>query len=156
MRRWLTGSLLVLLVGGIQSIVLARLAQAQLQTDPAPVQVRGSGPPSRILLSPIWMHEERTTPPATRRLQRHDPWIARDKALHLSYSFLWTLSSQYVLTHKTALSHNRSIPWALASGAAVGFAKELYDYRRPRGFFSWRDITADAVGIGLAAGLIML
>lgn len=88
--------------------------------------------------------------------RRNDPWIARDKALHLSYSFLWTLSSQYVLTHKTALSHNEAIPWALTSGFTIGLTKELYDHRRPAGFFSWRDMTANAVGIGLAAGLIAL
>lgn len=97
-----------------------------------------------------------TTHTAYASALRRDLWIARDKALHLSYSFLWTLSSQYVLTHKTALSHSESIPWAITSGVTIGLTKELYDHRRPQNAFSWRDMTANAVGIGLAAGLIAL
>ena len=84
-------------------------------------------------------------------------WFARDKALHVTYSFLWTLSSQYVLMEKTALSHDGAIPWALASGFAVGVAKETYDrYWGPTGRFSWRDMAANAVGLSLAAGVLLL
>ncbi len=164
------------------SLLLALPVQAQLQTRAACPNISGSGPLRCAAVSPVWMHEEptRCAPVQRMRLQgvstctpdrtaperisyhvpnrtfRNDPWLARDKALHLSYSFLWTLSSQYVLTHKTALSHNEAIPWALTSGFTIGLTKELYDHRRPQNVFSWRDMTANAVGIGLAAALIVL
>lgn len=169
-------------VGGMLSLLLTPPVQAQSQTDSACPHVSGNGPPHGAALASIQMHEEFTPsalarsgrphaastcvpprPVATRisyrtvhRAPRNDPWFARDKALHLSYSFLWTLSSQYVLAHKTALSHNESIPWALTSGFTIGLTKELYDHRRPQNAFSWRDMTANALGIGLAAALIVL
>lgn len=169
-------------VGGMLSLLLPPPVQAQSQTRAACPNISGSGPSHGPALASIRMHEEPTRftparsvrphaaptcaptrPVATRisyrtlhRAARNDPWFARDKALHLSYSFLWTLSSQYVLAHKTALSHNESVPWALTSGFTVGLTKELYDHRRPQNVFSWRDMTANAVGIGLAAALIAL
>lgn len=171
-------------VGGMLSLLLIPPVQAQLQTHAACPGMSGSGPPDCAAASTVRMHEEptrwaptrsvrlqgvftcvvdrtRTAPErisyrAVNRALRNDPWFARDKALHLSYSFLWTLSSQYVLTHKTALSHNEAIPWALTSGFTIGLTKELYDHRRPQNVFSWRDMTANAVGIGLAAALIVL
>ena len=86
-----------------------------------------------------------------------DRWFARDKALHVSYSFLWTLSSQYVLVEKAALSHDAAIPYALLSGFTVGVAKETYDrYWGPTGRFSWRDMVANSVGLTLAAGVMLL
>jgi uncharacterized protein YfiM (DUF2279 family) len=173
---WLVGAM------GMLSLLLTPPVQAQLQTRAACPGMSGSGPPDCAAVSTVRMHEEpnqcaltrsvrlravstcvtdRTAPErisyrAANRALRNDLWFARDKALHLSYSFLWTLSSQYVLTHKTALSHNDSLPWALTSGFTVGLAKELYDDRRPQNAFSWRDMTANAVGIGLAAALIVL
>lgn len=159
-------------VGGMLSMLLAPPVQAQeaLVRSPASGGER-SGPPVCTALPAVLNHEDAGRAPrrlsacrrAWRPVDAHaaqdrpaTPWIARDKALHLSYSALWTLSSQYVLAHKTALSHNESIPWALTSGFAVGLAKELYDGRHPQNFFSWRDMTANAVGIGLAAALIAL
>jgi len=169
-------------VGGMLSLLLTPPAQAQLQARAAGPSMSGSGPLDCAAVSTVRVHEEptryaptrpvrlraaaacvvdRTAPEhishrAANRALRNDPWLARDKALHLSYSFLWTLSSQYVLTHKTALSHNEAIPWALTSGFTIGLTKELYDHRRPQNVFSWRDMTANAVGIGLAAALIVL
>lgn len=96
-------------------------------------------------------------PSATRDRTFSDRWLARDKALHVTYSFLWTLSSQYVLVEKTSLSHDAAIPYALASGFAVGVAKETYDrYWGPTGRFSWRDMVANGIGLGLAAGVMVL
>ena len=96
-------------------------------------------------------------PSAARSRTFSDRWLARDKALHVTYSFLWTLSSQYVLVEKTPLSHDAAIPYALASGFAVGVAKETYDrYWGPTGRFSWRDMVANGIGLGLAAGVMVL
>jgi hypothetical protein len=87
---------------------------------------------------------------------RKDRWWARDKAVHLVGSMLWTLSTQYVLVSKTTWTEGDALPVSVASGAAVGVTKELYDANRPSGTASVRDLVADAVGIGLAAGVIAL
>lgn len=85
-----------------------------------------------------------------------DSWLARDKARHVVLSGLWTLSTQYVLVNKATWSEPDALPASVASGAAVGLAKELYDASRPGGRVSSKDLVADAVGIGLAVGVIAL
>jgi len=85
-----------------------------------------------------------------------DRWLARDKVKHVVFSGLWTLSTQYVLVTKTGWSKPDALPLSIASGATVGLAKELYDASRPTGTVSGKDLVADAVGIGLAVGVIVL
>lgn len=85
-----------------------------------------------------------------------DEWIARDKAKHVVFSGLWTLSSQYVLVRKADWSEGDALPVSIASSAAVGVAKEFYDASRPTGTISGKDLVADGVGIGLAVGIILL
>ncbi len=95
-------------------------------------------------------------PPLKETEEAEDRWIAYDKLQHLSFSFLATLSSQYVLTEKLHWDH-RSGPLIVSSGisSAVGISKELYD-KRHGGSFSLRDLAADGLGILLASGLVLL
>ncbi len=84
-------------------------------------------------------------------------WIAFDKAQHVAFSFLWTLGTQYTLVEKADISNRHALPFSMAGSAALGIAKELYDWRLgPRRVFSHRDLVADAVGILLAGGIILL
>lgn len=85
-----------------------------------------------------------------------DRWWARDKARHVAFSALWTLSAQYVLVSKADWSEGDALPVSIGSAAVAGLAKELYDRRTPEGRFSARDLVANTLGIGLAAGLISL
>ena len=86
-----------------------------------------------------------------------DPWLGFDKVQHTTFSFLWTLGSQYTLVNKIDVSEARALPVSMTSGAFVGLAKEVYDWRwGPHRTFSYRDLTANAAGILLAAGLIGL
>lgn len=86
-----------------------------------------------------------------------DPWLAFDKVQHLTFSFLWTLGTQYALVNKASLSEPGALPISIGASAAVGLAKEVYDWRRsPSRFFSRRDLVADAAGILLATGFILL
>lgn len=95
-----------------------------------------------------------STPPDT---TLHDPWLGRDKALHTGGSFLLTLSGQYVLTAKLAASEGTALPIAAGTTLALGLTKEILDSRRTaRPHFSTRDLVADAVGVALAVGLILL
>lgn len=85
-----------------------------------------------------------------------DRWLGRDKAKHVVGTALWTLSSQYILVNKAGWTEREGLPVSVASGAAIGVTKELYDASRPDGVFSGRDLTADVVGIGVAVGIILL
>lgn len=105
-------------------------------------------------------------PPAARALTEpspvapdtlRDPWFGRDKALHAGFSFLATLSAQYVLQAKLDASRDEALPIAAGVTFSLGLAKEIADSRRPvRPLFSTRDLVADAVGVALAVGLILL
>lgn len=97
----------------------------------------------------------RSSPPPDTTL--HDPWLGRDKALHAGGSFLLTLSGQYVLTAKLSATEGTALPIAAGTTLALGLAKEVVDGRRAvRPHFSTRDLLADAVGVALAVGLILL
>jgi uncharacterized protein YfiM (DUF2279 family) len=85
-----------------------------------------------------------------------DRWLGRDKIKHVVFSGLWTLSTQYVLVNKADWAEADALPASIASGAALGVLKELYDASRLAGRASGKDLVADAVGIGLAVGVIVL
>ncbi len=86
-----------------------------------------------------------------------DRWLGLDKVQHAAFSFLWTLSSQYTLVNKIEVSERRALPFSVGSGVLLGLSKELYDgSTAPRNAFSYRDLAADAFGIALAVGLILL
>jgi len=91
-----------------------------------------------------------------RRPVRRDQWGARDKAQHLVVSGPWTLSTQYVLVQGADWANADALPASVATSAAVGLGKEWYDASRADGQASAKDLVANAVGIGLAGGLIVL
>ena len=86
-----------------------------------------------------------------------DPWLAFDKVQHFTFSFLWTLGSQYTFVNKGGLSEQGALPLSVGSSAAIGLAKELYDWRvKPSHYFGRRDLVADGLGIALAVGWVLL
>ena len=86
-----------------------------------------------------------------------DDWLARDKALHVGASFLITLSAQYVFENKLELTDGEALPLAITTALSAGVLKELLDSQRLHApHFCTRDLVADAVGVLLAAGLILL
>ena len=89
--------------------------------------------------------------------QANDRWLGFDKVQHATFSFLWTLGSQYTLVNKISLSEKEALPVSIGSAVAVGVSKELYDeYVTPGNRLSYRDLAADAAGIALAVVLILL
>ncbi len=88
---------------------------------------------------------------------RTDPWLAYDKVQHVTFSFLWTLGSQYTLEQKVGWQRGQALPVAVGATMVVGMAKELYDWKvGPSRRFSYRDLVADGLGIVLAVGFILL
>ena len=86
-----------------------------------------------------------------------DPWTSFDKVQHVTFSFLWTLGSQYVFVNKGGLGERQAIAFSAGTSGAVGLAKELYDWRiGSRRYFSRRDLVADALGIAAGIAIILL
>lgn len=151
-RLWLVVLAAVCLGGG------AAPAEAQ----PVHSSLSGAAPPSAASSPPVTAAEVavvlRYGLPArdtTATPNQPDPWIARDKARHVVFSGLWTLSTQYVLTQKAGWGSDAALPASIGTAAMVGGAKEVYDAARPQGTASGKDLVANAVGIGLATGLIL-
>ena len=83
----------------------------------------------------------------TLQSENSDAWFAFDKVQHFTFSFLWTLSSQYILENKCNQKGPGTIGLATGSALSAGLAKECYDRSKPNGYFSKRDMVADIVGI---------
>lgn len=87
----------------------------------------------------------------------HDPWLSFDKVQHFSFSLLITVGSQYALVNKLSIGERRALPLSMLTSASVGVAKEYYDrFYGPSQLFSRRDLMANAAGIIVAAGFILL
>ena len=85
------------------------------------------------------------------KAERADKWFAIDKLQHFSYSCLVSLGCQYILVNKNSNTEEESLPISSALSFTAGLLKELDDDRRENGFFSWKDMVANAVGIAVAA-----
>ena len=89
----------------------------------------------------------------TGKINYNDRWLARDKVSHLALSAALVGFSYHLLRYEQqkpqASSRN------LAAGLSLGFglAKETRDSGRPCNHFSFKDLAADLLGVGL--GLII-
>ena len=83
-----------------------------------------------------------------------DKWLAYDKVQHFTFSFLWTLSSQYVLVNNMNMYEQDALPCSVVSSLSTGIMKETYDMKQPNGYFSNKDIVANTLGILLAVMII--
>jgi uncharacterized protein YfiM (DUF2279 family) len=78
-----------------------------------------------------------------------DRWVAWDKAEHFGVSAYLSVIS-YKIYHD--FYHNRKESSLYFSGGltlGLGLGKEFYDKGRPQGKFSYKDLVADVLGIGL-------
>ena len=82
----------------------------------------------------------------------HDAWFGADKVKHFLTSF-FVQSVAYSATRATGVDHAPSLAAASAVTAVVGIGKEMHD-RRSYGVFSYRDLTWDAAGAGLATVML--
>jgi len=83
-----------------------------------------------------------------------DKWLAFDKVQHFTFSFLWTLSSQYVLVNNMNMYEQDALCYSVVSSLSAGIMKETYDMKQPNGYFSNKDMVANALGILLAVMII--
>lgn len=86
----------------------------------------------------------------------HDPWLGFDKLKHLSSSFILTTTGYYVQTRMVAFPEQQSLSSAGMLTVSLGLGKEFFDWRKPGGMFSYRDLVANLTGVGLAVLFIQV
>ena len=91
---------------------------------------------------------------AEKKPELKDDWIAIDKVQHFSYSLLISLGCQYVLVNKMNNTEKSSLPISSAFSFSTGLLKELNDQKGKDGFFSYKDMVANFVGIMVGAIII--
>ena len=84
---------------------------------------------------------------AEKKPEVKDDWIAIDKVQHFSYSLFISLGFQYVLVNKMNNTEKSSLPISSAFSFSTGLLKELNDKKGKNGFFSFKDMVANFVGI---------
>ncbi len=82
-----------------------------------------------------------------------DSWFSPDKVKHFFMSaFIESLT--YSALQAARMNHHTALGGAIGVTMAVGVGREIHDKRTPGNWFSYRDLTWDAVGT--AASAVML
>ena len=78
-----------------------------------------------------------------------DRWLAWDKVEHFGVSAYLSAIS-YKIYHDFYHNNKKSsLYFSCGLTFSLGLGKEMYDERRPNGKFSYKDLVADILGIGL-------
>ena len=92
---------------------------------------------------------------SVKRVQRiPDNWFGQDKAKHFLLSALLTgaVSHYAYYDHHQTREESRNI--AVAFVFTLGIGKEMKDRQRPSGYFSWKDLVFDVLGIAVGIGVL--
>lgn len=85
---------------------------------------------------------------------KKDLLFGEDKAKHIVASFILTGAAAYYYRHRQKWSGEKSVAFGAGLTFSMGMAKEIGDLKSNTHFFSWKDLAADLVGIGL--GVVLL
>jgi uncharacterized protein YfiM (DUF2279 family) len=86
--------------------------------------------------------------------KKKDQWFAPDKGYHAMGSLISTMLVGQISINRFENSLETSKVIGAGTTFALGFAKELYDSSKPQNHFSWKDLTAN--GVGIIIGVILL
>ncbi len=78
-----------------------------------------------------------------------DRWIAPDKGLHLLGSMMVTIAATKTMQQEFGVNYRSGMKWAMGFTFSLGVGKELWDSTKPHNIFSWKDLSADVLGIFL-------
>jgi putative lipoprotein len=82
-----------------------------------------------------------------------DSWFGIDKIKHFFMSaFIESVS--YSVLQAAHVKRRPALTSAIGVAAAVGVAREIHDKRTPGKWFSYQDLTWDALGIGAGAAML--
>jgi len=77
-----------------------------------------------------------------------DPWFSEDKFWHFALSLTLTGSSYHFIRCRLDEPETRAAVYSLGFSFGCGLGKELYDSKKPRSYFSYKDLIYDLLGIG--------
>jgi uncharacterized protein YfiM (DUF2279 family) len=83
----------------------------------------------------------------------HDSWFGADKIKHFFMS-VFVESVTYSALQAARVNHRSALGGAIGVTIGVGVGREIHDKRTPGKWFSYQDLTWDA--IGATAGAVML
>jgi len=84
-----------------------------------------------------------------RRRGEPDQWFGMDKFWHFSASFVTVGAAYHFGANRVSISHPWSTGLAVGGTLTLGITKEFCDLAGPSKHFSWKDLVADAAGIGV-------
>ncbi len=79
----------------------------------------------------------------------NDAWLAEDKFWHFGMSLALVGSSYHFFKCRLKKGEKAAVGLSLGGTFTFGLFKEFWDRRKPKGYFSYRDIVANLLGIGL-------
>ena len=77
-----------------------------------------------------------------------DRWLAMDKFWHFSASFVSVGAGYQLCANRLGWDHAPATAASTGAAFSLGISKEFYDLFGPQRHFSWKDLVADAAGIG--------
>ena len=87
-------------------------------------------------------------------LVKTDAWFGSDKIRHMTGSMIATTFTAQIARRQFNLSRKDATKIAIGITFSLGLAKETFDHTRRDNIFSWKDLTADLLGITL--GVLLL
>ncbi|MFH1213000.1 MAG: DUF2279 domain-containing protein [Candidatus Neomarinimicrobiota bacterium] len=79
-----------------------------------------------------------------------DKWFAMDKLKHFSTSLYMTTTMFYTQRRIIEMRQKNAALNSIGITISLGILKEVRDGSRKNNYFSWRDLTADVLGAGVA------
>ena len=79
-----------------------------------------------------------------------DRWFGRDKGLHLAAGFITSGFITLSTRRFAGIDEKKSRYIALSVTFSLSLSKEIYDSRQSDNHFSFKDLTADLLGIAMA------
>jgi uncharacterized protein YfiM (DUF2279 family) len=93
---------------------------------------------------------------AVARKRGDDRWLAKDKLDHFATSAFLTGLGFYAIRREMDVTESRAKNSAMVFTFSCGIFKEVYDKVSKKGIASFKDLTADAAGIGFGFALLSL
>ena len=83
-----------------------------------------------------------------------DPWFSPDKGSHFIGSLISTVCLAKSMQEFSNVKKDKSVYWGTGITFSLGLGKEIRDSFQPGNLFSYKDLAADCLGIGL--GIMLL
>ena len=85
-----------------------------------------------------------------------DSWVGRDKGLHLIGSMISTIALSKTSQTFFDKSRSQSLKLGISITFELGLRKELWDSTKKNNKFSYKDLTANIIGILIGSALLNL